>query len=171
MTISNNKVVTLNYHLSSKIENNEEELVEQTSKEKPFVFLFGAGGLIPEFEKNLQGKKAGEPFDFHIKAADAYGLHDEEYVAEIPKEAFFVDGKFDEERVIVGEELPMLDAEGNQMMGLVVNVSDKTVTMDFNHPLAGCDLHFIGEVMEVRDATSEEVEHGHVHGPGGHHHH
>ncbi len=170
MIISQNKVVTVNYHLSSKVENDPEELVEQTSKEKPFVFLYGVGGLIPEFEKQLSGKKSGDSFDFRVEAANAYGLHEADYVAEIPKEAFFVDGAFDDERVKEGEELPMLDSEGNQMMGMVVNITDTTVTMDFNHPLAGHDLHFVGEVMEVREATAEELDHGHVHGEHGHHH-
>ncbi|HWY35747.1 MAG TPA: hypothetical protein VNX68_13965, partial [Nitrosopumilaceae archaeon] len=85
-------------------------------------------------------------------------------------QAFFVEGKFDEERVKIGEELPMLDAEGHEMYGLVVQVGEEHVTMDFNHPLAGHDLHFSGEILEVRDATPEELDHGHVHGPHGHHH-
>lgn len=170
MQISKNTVVSLNYHLKSSFDNQPEELVEETSKENPFVFLYGVGGLIPEFEKNLEGKKSGDQFDFKIAAANAYGNHDENYVAEIPKEAFFVEGKFDAERVKEGEELPMLDNEGNQMYGLVLEVNDKIVVMDFNHPLAGHDLHFCGEVLEVRAATAEEISHGHVHGPHGHHH-
>jgi FKBP-type peptidyl-prolyl cis-trans isomerase SlyD len=147
-----------------------EELIEQTTPDRPFVFLYGVGGLIEDFEKNLAGKKTGDSFDFHVKADKAYGMHNKDYVAEIPKEAFHVEGKFDSERVKAGEELPMLDSEGHQMHGLVVEVGENHVTMDFNHPLAGYDLHFVGKIVEVRDATSEEIEHGHVHGPGGHHH-
>ncbi|HEY1040695.1 MAG TPA: FKBP-type peptidyl-prolyl cis-trans isomerase [Bacteroidia bacterium] len=170
MTIDKNKVVSVNYHLSSKFENEAEELVEQTSADRPFVFLYGAGGLIPKFEQELAGKKVGDKFDFRVNAADGYGMYNEEYVAEIPKEAFFIEGKFDETQISVGKEVPMMDAEGNQMYGLVLEVADKHVAMDFNHPLAGHDLHFVGEVLEVRDATAEELDHGHVHGPGGHHH-
>ena len=170
MTISNNKAVSVNYHLTGKLGDGAEELIEQTSVEKPFVFLYGTGGILEDFEKNLNGKKAGDTFDFHIKADKAYGTHNPEYVAEIPKEAFHVDGKFDSERVIAGAELPMLDSEGHQMHGLVVEVSDIHVVMDFNHPLAGYDLHFAGSILEVRDATPEELDHGHVHGPHGHHH-
>lgn len=170
MTIGENKVVSLNYHLSSKFQNEPEELVEQTSTERPFIFLYGAGGIIPLFEKELSGKTVGDKFDFHINAADGYGEYNEEYVAEIPKEAFLVEGKFDDSQITVGAEVPMMDAEGNQMYGLVLEVAEKHVAMDFNHPLAGHDLHFIGEVLEVRDATTEELDHGHVHGPGGHHH-
>lgn len=170
MTITKNKVVSVNYHLSSKFENDPEELVEQTSAEHPFVFLYGAGGLIPTFEKELDGKKAGDKFDFHIPAADGYGMYNDEYVAEIPKSAFLIEGKFDETQITVGKEVPMMDAEGNQMFGLVLEVAEQHVAMDFNHPLAGHDLHFVGEVLEVRDATEEEISHGHVHGPHGHHH-
>jgi FKBP-type peptidyl-prolyl cis-trans isomerase SlyD len=122
------------------------------------------------FEKELSGKKVGDKFDFHINAAEGYGEYNEEYVAEIPKEAFLVEGKFDDSQIKVGAEVPMMDAEGNQMYGLVLEVAEKHVAMDFNHPLAGHDLHFIGEVLEVREATAEELDHGHVHGPHGHHH-
>ena len=170
MNIGQNKVVSVNYHLTGKEEGGAEELIEQTSADKPFVFLYGVGGLIEDFEKNLAGKKAGDNFDFHIKADKAYGLHNKEYVAEIPKQAFHVEGKFDEERVKPGEELPMLDSEGHQMHGLVVEVGAEHVVMDFNHPLAGYDLHFVGNILDVREATAEELEHGHVHGPHGHHH-
>ncbi len=170
MTIGNNKVVSVNYHLTGKIEGGAEELIEQTSNDKPFVFLYGTGGILEDFEKNLGGKNPGDAFDFHIKAEKAYGTHNPEYVAEIPKEAFHVDGKFDSERVKTGAELPMLDSEGHQMHGLVIEVGEKHVTMDFNHPLAGYDLHFSGSILEVRDATQDELDHGHVHGPHGHHH-
>lgn len=170
MIIESNKVVSVNYHLTGKPEGGAEELIEQTSDDKPFVFLYGTGGILEDFEKNLSGKKAGDSFDFHIKADKAYGTHNPDYVAEIPKEAFHVDGQFDHERVKAGNELPMLDSEGHQMHGLVVEVGENHVTMDFNHPLAGYDLHFSGSVLEVRNATPEELDHGHVHGPHGHHH-
>ncbi len=171
MTITKNTVVTVNYHLSSHVENDAPQLVEQTSKENPFIFLFGGGQLLPDFEKNLINKKVGDSFDFKVAPANGYGIVDEEMIVNIPKEAFHVDGKFDEERVKEGEELMMNDADGNQLMGYVAEVGDAHVIMDFNHPLADHTLHFVGEVLDVRAATSEELDHGHVHGPGGHHHH
>ncbi|MDP2385084.1 MAG: FKBP-type peptidyl-prolyl cis-trans isomerase [Bacteroidota bacterium] len=170
MTIAKNTVVSVNYHLSSKFENEAEELVEQTSTDRPFVFLYGSGGIIPKFEQELAGKKVGDKFDFKVDAENGYGMYNEEYVAEIPKEAFFIEGQFDETQISVGKEVPMMDAEGNQMYGLVLEVADKHVAMDFNHPLAGHDLHFVGEVLDVRAATAEELDHGHVHGEHGHHH-
>ncbi len=170
MTISNNKVVTVNYHLSSHLNDDAPELVEQTSEENPFVFMFGVGQLLPDFEKNLVDKKAGDKFDFEVTPQNGYGVSDEEMIAKIPKNAFEVDGKFDDERVKEGEELMMNDADGNQLMGFVQEVGDDYVVMDFNHPLADHHLHFVGEVLDVREATAEEMDHGHVHGPGGHHH-
>lgn len=171
MTINKNTVVTVNYHLSSHVNDEAPELVEQTTKENPFVFMFGVGQLLPDFEKNLLDKTVGDKFDFKVTPENGYGIVDEEMIAKIPKEAFNVDGKFDEERVKEGEELMMNDADGNQLMGFVAEIGDDYVVMDFNHPLADHNLHFVGEVMEVRAATEEEIAHGHVHGPGGHHHH
>jgi FKBP-type peptidyl-prolyl cis-trans isomerase SlyD len=171
MTIKKDTVVAVNYHLTSKVDGGAENLVEQTSTDHPFVFLTGSGSLLPDFEKELMGKKTGDTFDFHIKAANAYGLKEQEYIIKVNKEAFVVDGKFDEERVKVGNELEMNDTEGNVLLGIVTTIGVEDVTMDFNHPLAGQDLHFVGSVLDVREATAEELEHGHVHGPGGHHHH
>ncbi|MDQ3046455.1 MAG: FKBP-type peptidyl-prolyl cis-trans isomerase [Bacteroidota bacterium] len=168
MTIENNSVVSVDYNLSIK---GTSEQVEQTSKEHPFVFLFGAGGLLEDFESNLRGKKAGDTFDFFIESARGYGVRDEQHVVMIPMEAFLgEDGKFDEENVTVGGTLPMVDNDGNRLYGKVMEINTEHVKMDFNHPLAGQDLHFKGEVLEVRAASEEELAHGHVHGPHGHQH-
>jgi FKBP-type peptidyl-prolyl cis-trans isomerase SlyD len=171
MNISEDKVVSVNYDLTASTNNGPEQLVEKTSREHPMVFLFGFGNVLPDFEANLSGKKKGDTFDFKISAENSYGNYEKDYVVKIDKAAFEIDGKFDDVRVKVGSELEMTDAEGNPLMGKVLNISDKDVEMDFNHPLAGHELHFIGEVLDVREATAEELEHGHVHGPDGHHHH
>lgn len=170
MTISEDKVVSVNYYLTANKGNAPEELIEETSKEHPFVFLFGFGGVLPDFESNLNGKQKGDRFDFRINASKGYGLVEKDYVVKIDKAAFEVDGKFDDSRVKVGMDLEMTDAEGNPLVGKVLSITDESVEMDFNHPLAGHDLHFIGEVLDVRTATQEELDHGHVHGPNGHHH-
>jgi FKBP-type peptidyl-prolyl cis-trans isomerase SlyD len=170
MIISEDKAVSVNYYLTANKGNTPEELIEETSKENPFVFLFGFGGVLPDFESNLNGKQKGDKFDFRINAKNGYGLYEKEYVVKIDKVAFEIEGKFDDSRVKVGEDLEMTDAEGNPLVGKVLSINDKEVEMDFNHPLAGYDLHFIGEILEVREATQEELDHGHVHGPGGHHH-
>ncbi len=170
MTVSHNKVVTVNYHLSANVEQETPELIEQTTKEHPFVFIFGGGQLLPDFEKNLLNKKVGDKFDFAVLPKNGYGVSDAQMVTKIPKEAFHVDGVFDSERVIEGEELMMNDADGNELMGFVSEIGDDYVVMDFNHPLADHHLHFIGEILSIREATAEELDHGHVHGAGGHHH-
>ncbi|MBK7182636.1 MAG: FKBP-type peptidyl-prolyl cis-trans isomerase [Bacteroidetes bacterium] len=168
MTIDLNKVVSVNYHLTIK---GTEEHVEQTSKENPFLFLYGTGGLLPDFENNLKGKKVGDSFDFFIDAVNGYGVRDEQHVVMIPIDAFLgEDGKLDEENVKVGVTLPMVDNEGNRLYGKVQEITAEYVKMDFNHPLAGQDLHFKGEVLEIREATEEELAHGHAHGPHDHHH-
>ena len=168
MTIDVNKVVSVNYTLKNK---GTGEQVEKTSTDNPFVFLFGAGGLLPDFESNLKGKKAGDQFDFFIDAANGYGVRHEDHVVMIPIAAFQgEDGKLDDENVKVGVTLPMVDNEGNRMYGQVLEINSEFVKMDFNHPLAGQDLHFLGDVLEVREATEDELAHGHVHGPHGHHH-
>jgi len=168
MKIEINSVVSVNYTLTEKANGSP---VEQTSKEHPFVFIFGNGGLLEDFENNLRDKKAGDTFDFFIEHTRGYGVRDEQHVVMIPVEAFTgEDGKFDAENVKVGVTLPMQDNEGNRLYGKVVDITAESVKMDFNHPLAGTDLHFVGEILAVRAATADEIAHGHVHGEHGHHH-
>lgn len=170
MNIQENSVVTVQYRLTGSTDGGPEEKIESTTEENPFIFLFGAGNMLEEFEINLKGKAAGDVFDFRITSEKAYGIYNQEMVAEIPRSSFEIDGKFDSERVKEGEEVPMLDDDGQQIHGLVTSVNEQVVIMDFNHPLAGYDLHFVGNVAHLRVATEEELSHGHVHGQGGHHH-
>jgi FKBP-type peptidyl-prolyl cis-trans isomerase SlyD len=170
MTISEDKVVSVNYYLTASKNNAPEELIEETSAEHPFVFLFGFGGVLPDFENNLAGKQKGDKFDFRISAENAYGNYENDYKVNIDRAAFEIEGKFDDVRVKVGSDLEMSDADGNPLTGKVITISETHVEMDFNHPLAGYELHFIGVVLDVRTATAEELDHGHVHGPHGHHH-
>ena len=172
MTIENKKVVSVTYTLfsPSKI-TGEETQVEKADKSHPLVWLYGTGSMIPDFEKNLKGKKTGHTFDFRIASENAYGNYDETYVVKVPLDAFRgKDGSIDTESVKVGKTLPMTDTQGNHLQGTVKEISLTDVKMDFNHPMAGKDLHFIGEIIEVRNATPEELDHGHVHGTHGHHH-
>ena len=170
MIIENRMVVTLNYRLTVD-ENGQETEVEKTSIENPFVFLFGSGQLLPDFEMNLAGKAAGSNFDFLISAENGYGLSDAQNIVPVPISVFAgSDGKPDPGLLVVGNTVPMSDNAGNRYEGKIKEVNDDHVVMDFNHPLADRTLHFTGEVINVRLATLEELQHGHVHGPGGHHH-
>lgn len=170
--IDDKMVVSVNYRLTVSSDGSiQEELVEETNAEQPFVFLFGVGGLLEEFENNLRGLKSGDVFDFVIKSENGYGINNDENVVRIPMAAFVADGEeLDTEMVSPGNFLPMVDDRGNQMQGLVLEVTEEHIVMDFNHPLAGKDLHFSGTVNDIRSASAEELSHGHVHGAGGHQH-
>ena len=172
MLIDKNSVVTLSYTLTTRTGLSlEEKQVEKTDSSRPFVFIFGAGMLLPDFEKNLHGKKAGDKFDFFLSAEKGYGVKNDKYVMNLPIDSFkSPDGTLDLNEIRTGNTLAMSDQDGNQLQGTILEVTAVQVRMDFNHPLAGHELHFVGEVMNVRHATSEELAHGHVHGPGGHHH-
>ncbi len=168
MIIAENMVVTLQYTLSDLKTGKH---IEATTPENPMVFLFGVGGIIPKFEASIEGMKVGDLFDFSIEAHEAYGLRDEHRIALIPLNVFHDEkGEFDHDYFQVGATIPMSDNEGNRLQGIIREVSQETVKMDFNHPLADTDLYFQGEITSIRTATPDEIAHGHVHGPGGHHH-
>ena len=168
MKVNKNKVVTLIYSL--RINNETGELVQEVTNDRPFVHLFGVGNLLPAFENNLDGLKAGDKFGFHLTSEEAYGSQSDEAIIELDKKIFEIDGKIDEEILAVGKMLTMQDQNGNPLEGRILAIKDEKVIMDFNHPLAGENLYFSGEVIDVRDASKEESDHKHVHGDGGHHH-
>ena len=168
MTIANNTVVSLHYRLQESDESGE--LVEETFGSEPLVFLYGAGMMIPEFERQLSGKQAGETLSFGIKSHDAYGEFDPNAVVMLPLETFVIDGQLAEDMLVPGNTIPMSDGNGNRLQGVVQEVTEEGVVLDFNHPMAGQDLFFTVQVESVREATPSEIDHGHVHGPGGQHH-
>ncbi len=160
------QVVTLNY----KLQDESGKLIEETYGSAPMSFIYGVGGMIPQFEEEIKNLNPGDKFSFTIAAADAYGARSEEAVVDIPKNIFEVDGKIDENLLVVGNVIPMSDNQGQRLDGIVKEVGDDSVKMDFNHPLAGVNLHFEGDIVSLREATQEEIDHGHVHGEGGHQH-
>ncbi len=155
VTVSKDSMVTLTYDL--RLDGKEGEIFESATEANPLVFLHGAGLMIPAFEEQLIGKKSGEKFEIAIPAASGYGEINEEAVVELPLDIFKIDGKVDDTLLTPGNSVPMMSAHGQRMDGIVVSVQDETVTMDFNHPLAGEDLHFTGKIMEVREATADEL--------------
>jgi len=164
MNVSNEKVVSLTYEL--RVNDKEGQVVENVTEESPLTFLYGSGNLLPKFEKNLEGLNEGDDFNFILPSEDAYGEVNDKAVIDVPKSAFEVEGKVDENLLTLGNTIAMRDQNGNRLNGIVKEVKDDSVEMDFNHPLAGDDLHFNGKVTNVREATAEELEHGHVHGSG-----
>ncbi len=169
MTIDNNKVVSLHYKLSN---HKTGAHIEETSEAHPMEFLFGVERLIPTFEVNIHGLKVGDTFEFSIPTAEAYGEISDEEIANVPVSVFYDEnGKIDDTILKVDAQIPMSDNEGNRMMGVVKEFNSDYVVMDFNHPLAGIDLLFKGSIVSVREATKDELDHGHSHGEHGHHHH
>jgi len=168
MKIGNNTVVSMTYKLTEKDENGN--MIQEVNKDKPFVFIYGSGFLLPKFEENILGMEAGADYGFALASDVAYGAKREDALIELDKKIFEIEGKIDESILFVGNDIPMQNDNGQTIMGKVLEISGDKVKMDFNHPLAGIDLFFKGEIVDVREATAEEIEHGHVHGPDGHDH-
>lgn len=160
MQLAANKVATIAYTLKD----DQGTLIDQADKDQPFAFILGVGNIIPGLENALEGKSAGDQVSVTIEPAQAYGERDDNLKQTLSKEMF--EG--------VDEVKPGMQfhAQTNQGMSVVTvtEVEGEDVTIDGNHPLAGVTLNFDVDVLEVRDATEEELEHGHVHGPGGHEH-
>jgi len=168
MKVGKDKVVTLTYTLHYNDENGE--VIQTVDEQKPFVHLFGAGTLLPAFEENMDGLNPKDKFSFKLTAEDGYGNPSDEMIIELEKKIFEIDGKIDEEMVAIGKTVTMQDQNGNPLDGKVLAIKDEGVIMDFNHPLAGENLYFTGKILDVREASEEEMSHGHVHGNGGHQH-
>jgi len=156
MKIGNNKFVAVTYDLYVGT-GDERELMERATAENPLKFIYGIDMMLPAFEKELHGLEVGSAFDFTIEPAQAYGEYLDDNVAELPKNIFEVDGKFDSQMVQEGATLPMMTTDGQQVNGSVMEIKDDVVVMDFNHPLAGETLHFIGKVSDVHEASAEEI--------------
>lgn len=160
MVISQNKVVSLTYELRV---NGDENIIESVDRNSPLTFLYGRGALLPRFEEYLSGLKVGDSFDFSLSSEEAYGNYDENSVIKLPLQAFQIEGRVDYDLVKIGNKIPMQDSEGHRLTGIVKAVDEDSVTMDFNHPLAGNHLNFKGEITDIRQASEEELMHGHIH--------
>jgi FKBP-type peptidyl-prolyl cis-trans isomerase SlyD len=154
------KVVSFHYTLKDSKGN----VLESSFGDEPLSFLEGVGQIIPGLENAIQGLKKGEKKSVAVKAEEAYGEYEQELVVQVPRE------QIPKKDVEVGDRFHADSGQGHSQVVVVTAVSDTHVTVDGNHPLAGQDLHFDVEIAEVREATSEELEHGHSHGPGGHQH-
>lgn len=163
MVIEKDKVALLHYTLREG--GLDGKVVEVVEADQPMALLFGHNRLIPGFENNLFGLKSGDDFAFPVSYQLAYGEVDTHAFVSLPKETFALNGKIDEKMLTLGNKIAMRDNYGNRHDGYVHEVSDTTVVMDFNHPLAGKDIYFHGSILEVRDALPEEINPPH-HGCG-----
>ena len=156
MEKTENKYITVAYKLYT-IEDGEKDFTEEATTEHPFQFISGLGMTLDAFESQIAGLNEGDKFDFTLSPAEAYGDYDEEHVIDLPKEIFLIDGKFDSEHIVEGAVIPLMTSDGHRVNGSVVEVKDKVVVMDMNHPLAGCALNFVGQVVTNRPATNQEL--------------
>ena len=156
METVSNKYITVAYKLYT-IEDGEKDFAEEATAEHPFQFISGLGMTLEAFEEQVANLNKGDHFDFTIPMAQAYGEYDDEHVIDLPRNIFEIDGKFDSERVVEGAIIPLMTNDGQRINGSVVEVQADTVVMDMNHPLAGCDLNFVGEVVTNRPATNDEL--------------
>jgi FKBP-type peptidyl-prolyl cis-trans isomerase SlyD len=156
LKVRNGQVVSMEYTL--KVDG---VVTDSSEGREPLEFVHGAGNIIPGLEREMTGMAVGDSKDVMIAAAEGYGERDEEAFMDVPRDQFPA-----EIPMKVGTELQVQNQAGQPMFARIEQVEDKSVRLNFNHPLAGKDLHFSVKVVDLRDATDEEVEHGHVHGPG-----
>ncbi len=152
------KVISFHYPLT----NNSGEVIDSSKGHSPLVFMEGSQQNIPGLEKELLLLKKGDQKKIAVKAAEGYGERDNKFIISVPKDKFPPD-------VVVGDEFQNSEDE-HSMPFKVIAVNEGYVELDANHPLAGVDLTFDVEITDIREASAEELTHGHVHGEGGHHH-
>ena len=161
MPIAQDSVVTIHYTLKD----DAGEVIDSSVTAEPLAYLHGHGNLVPGLERELEGKQAGDKLNVQVSAADGYGEFNKELVQRVPRRA--LQGI---SNLRVGLRLQAQTPEGPRPV-VITNITGDMVTIDGNHPLAGKALNFEIEITDVREATEEELSHGHVHGPGDHHHH
>jgi FKBP-type peptidyl-prolyl cis-trans isomerase SlyD len=159
-SVQNDVVVSMEYTL--RVDN---EVIDSSEGHDPLEFLAGHGNIISGLEREMIGMKIGESKDVVVKPADGYGEYDEQAFMDVPRGDFPKDMPVEE-----GLELTVRDDSGEAHYARIDNINSETVRLNFNHPLAGDELHFNVKVVGLREPTEEEMEHGHVHAGSGHHH-
>lgn len=160
MQVSKDKVVTINYTLTDE----QGSVLDSSEGRDPLAYIHGSGSIIPGLESALEGKSAGDALAVSVSPQEGYGERDEALTHVVSKDMFN-----DVEDLEVGMRFQAQSDQGRQVFS-VIKIEEDEVTVDANHPLAGMTLNFDVNVADIRDATSEELEHGHAHGEGGHHH-
>lgn len=149
--------ISTTYSLHTIDEEGHVELEEQNDNAHPFRFVTGMGLTLDAFEEHLIRLQSGAAYDFTLTQAEAFGPYEEEHIVHIDKSVFTIDGKFAAQEVCPGNVIPLVNEDGNHFPGLVLEVGEKQVKIDLNHPYAGKSLHFKGTVLEARPATEEEI--------------
>ena len=168
MNISKNQVVSLHYTLTE--DTKDGELLEETFSSDPLTFIFGTGMMLPGFEENIEGKSVGDNFALTLSPEDAYGDYEDQAVVEIPISNFQDEsGNVNRDKLMIGSPLTMQDQDGRSFHGVIIEPKIESIVVDFNHPMSGRTLHFVGEIIEVREASPSELDHGHVHFSGDDH--
>ena len=162
MTVGKNKVVSLNYTLK----NSEGNVLDTSEGRAPLMYLHGVGGLIPGLESQLEGKEKGTKMNVVIAPEDAYGKRSGDLLHVVPKSGFRGE---EGDEMVVGMQV-QLETENGPAIATIAKIEGEDVTLDLNHPLADMELHFDVSIEDIREATEEEINHGHAHGPGGHQH-
>jgi FKBP-type peptidyl-prolyl cis-trans isomerase SlyD len=155
MKIEKNKMVSLIYVLREK--DSDGRVIEALDETRPLSFVYGAGRLLPVFESNIDSLNIGDNFSFAMNSDMAYGEKREDMIVNVPLAVFETDGKLNEDICQVGATVPMMDTEGNPLNGIINEITGTYVKMDFNHPMAGIDLFFSGRIIDVREATDQEL--------------
>lgn len=158
MEQTSHKYITVAYELYADNDKGIHELIEKAPAEHPFQFITGMGVALDAFEKQVENLAPGEGFDFTLSVDDAYGPYVQEHVIELDKSIFCVDGRFDKNTIYPGNVIPLVNADGNRFQGLILEVKEDKVVVDLNHPLSGKALHFKGNVVVSREATTEEIQ-------------
>lgn len=159
MKIENNKVVELEYELSV-----DGKVVDKTTEMTgPLDYIHGTHMLLPKFESEIEGMEPESEFAFTLTPEEGYGEYDSKRKFDIPKSSFEVGGAIREDLLVVGRVIPLLNSSGMVVQGTIAEIHEDTVTMDFNHPMAGKTLNFKGKIVSVRDATEKELTEG-LHG-------
>ncbi|EHJ41606.1 peptidyl-prolyl cis-trans isomerase SlyD, FKBP-type family protein [Leyella stercorea DSM 18206] len=153
-----NKLIAAQYQLFTISDNGERKLVEETTREQPFVFITGFDAALDALEEHLENLKLGEKFDFELEKEKAFGEYEPSRVIELNKEMFIVDGQFDSKNIFKGAQIPLKNEDGNFFIGTVLEIGDAAVKVDLNHPLAGKKLNFKGYIIENREATKDEIK-------------
>jgi FKBP-type peptidyl-prolyl cis-trans isomerase SlyD len=165
MAIEKNSVVLFHYTLT--LDDGEE--IDSSKGGDPFAYLHGHGNIVPGLEKEMLGKEAGAVVEAHVSPEEGYGVHDPELDMRVPKEVFPPEAAGDLQAGMMFQSQHPKDPNQDIILN-IVGVEDDVVYVSGNHPLAGKALNFAVEVISIREATTEELAHGHVHGPGGHNH-